>query len=218
MQFDPSNKIVQLCTEGMNAAATGRPDTAHDLFLQAWELADNDFDALTAAHFLARHQPSQEDTLKWHLEALHRAAAINNETILSFYPSLYLNVAKAHEDLNNLPAAIQHYQLAASYSQHLPEGAYSDMIKTGISNGLKRTGITSFNPPVLEKLVDHWCETKQLQALSFVLPVYLSNLGTPDHVNKLISALSYLSATRCLPASEQEQVDQLVTTLSDTAH
>lgn len=215
MQFDPNNKIVQLCTEGMNAAATGQPDTAHHLFRQAWDLADNDFDALTAAHFLARHQTTQEDTLKWNLEALHRAFAIKSEEIKGYYPSLYLNVAKAYEDLNNLPTAVQHYQLAASYSHHLPEGSYSNMIKTGISNGLKRTGAAGFNPPVLEALVNHWCETKHLQALSFVLPAYLSNLGAPDHVNKLISALSYLSATGSLPPAEQEKVDQLVASLAD---
>lgn len=218
MQFDPDNKIVQLCTEGMNAAATGQPETAHRLFRQAWDLADNDFDALTAAHFLARHQTSREDTLQWNLKALNRAFAIKDETVKSFYPSLYLNVAKAYEDLSNLPAAVQHYQLAASYSHHLPEGSYGNMIKTGISNGLQRTGADGFNPPVLEALVNHWCETKQLQALSFVLPPYLSNLGTPHHINKLISALSYLSATRCLPVAEQEKVDQLIATLSDSVH
>jgi tetratricopeptide (TPR) repeat protein len=216
MQFDPNNKVVQLCHEGMNAAAIGNITAAHELFLQAWEVSTNALEAVIAAHFFARHQADQEDALKWNLEALNNAHNVKRDDIKGFYPSLYLNVGKAYEDLNNLPAAIQHYQLAAAHSNELPESQYSAMIKTGISNGLKRTGATGFNPPVLNDLINKWCDTKHLQPLSLVLPVYLANLGTNHCINKLISALSYLSATRCLDAADQEKTDQLIETLSSS--
>ena len=36
MQFDPNNRIVQLCVEGMEMENTGKRDEAEAFFLQAW--------------------------------------------------------------------------------------------------------------------------------------------------------------------------------------
>ncbi|MDQ6611264.1 MAG: hypothetical protein M3Y64_02435, partial [Gemmatimonadota bacterium] len=63
MQFDSSNPVVALCVAGMRV--DGEPAKARALFEQAWLLRQNDFDASVAAHFLARHQPSDQDTLHW---------------------------------------------------------------------------------------------------------------------------------------------------------
>jgi len=38
----------------------------------------------------------------------------------------------------------------------------------------------------------------------------VSNLGTENDRNKLVSALSYLSATRCLMNDEQVILDELI--------
>lgn len=215
MQFDPKNKVVKLCAEGMQAEAEGKIEEAHSLFQQAWDTAENDFEAFTAAHYLARNQKNPEDVLKWNLEALNRARAIKDEEAGTHYPSLYLNIGKSYENLDDIKSAKENYQLAADCSASLPPGKYSDMIRMGIAGGLKRTGTIKFNNADLDELIDKWCANRNLKPLGLVLPAYNGNLGTENDVNKLISALSYLSATQCLDEAEQLVVDGLIRGLAD---
>ncbi|HEY4324593.1 MAG TPA: hypothetical protein VGN20_11425 [Mucilaginibacter sp.] len=215
MQFDPDNKVVKLCAQGMQVEAEGKTGEAHALFQQAWDIAENDFEAFTAAHYLARNQKDPHDVLKWNLEALNRANAITDDEIRSHYPSLYLNVGKSYETLGNVKEANNHYQLAADDSVFLPPGKYADMIRMGIGDALKRTGTAKFTNEGLDRLIDNWCERRELKPLSLILPAYTVNLGTENDLDKLVSALSYLSATRCLNAEEQEIVDGLVIRLSN---
>jgi tetratricopeptide (TPR) repeat protein len=219
MQFDPENKVVQLCAQGMQVEAEGRIEEAHALFQQAWDIAQNDFEAFTAAHYLARNQKDPHGVLKWNLEALNRANAIRDDDMKGHYPSLYLNVGKSYETLGDVADANKNYQLAADYSIFLPAGKYGDMIRTGIGEALKRTGTAKFSNEGLDGLIDNWCERRELKPLSLILPAYTANLGTESDLNKLVSALSYLSATRCLSAEEQAVVDNLVVQLAkDIAH
>jgi tetratricopeptide (TPR) repeat protein len=214
MQFDPTNKVIKLCAEGMQYEAEGKTDQAHKLFQQAWDIAENDFEAFTAAHYLARNQKDPNDALKWNLEALNRANAILDDDAKGHYPSLCLNVGKSYETLGNLKEANNYYQLAADYSTFLPPGKYGDMIRMGIGGGLKRTGTAKFSNDILDRLIGNWCDRRKLKPLSLILPAYISNLGTENDLNKLVSALSYLSATRCLDENEQGAIDRLVIELS----
>lgn len=138
MQFDPNNKIVQLCAQGMEMEGKGEPENAGKLFIQAWNEATNDFEKFTAAHYVARHQKSIADKLKWDEMALNLALKINDENVKGALPSLYLNIAKCHEDLNDLQNAGINYNLALSYSNLLPDDGYGNMIKGGIINGIER--------------------------------------------------------------------------------
>ena len=56
MQFDLSNKIIQLCAEGMEAEGKAGIEAAKKLFRQAWEESTTDFEKFTASHYLARNQ------------------------------------------------------------------------------------------------------------------------------------------------------------------
>lgn len=94
MQFDPDNKINQLCAKGMEMEAQ-QPAEAKAMFLQAWNEATTDVEKFTAAHYVARHQSSTEDKLQWDKTALELALKINDNSIVSTYPSLYLNIANA---------------------------------------------------------------------------------------------------------------------------
>jgi tetratricopeptide (TPR) repeat protein len=210
MQFDPNNKVVKLCAEGMQAEAEGKIEHAHSLFRQAWDIAENDFEAFTAAHYLARNQKDPKDVLKWNLESLARANKIADESMNASYPSLYLNIGKSYEQLNDVKEANKNYQFAADYSSFLPPGKYSDMIKSGIATALTRTGSDKFVNTQLDDLINKWCENKSLRPLSLILTAYIGNLGTESDINKLISALSYLSATQWLEEDEQKIVDGLV--------
>lgn len=138
MEFDPNNNIVKLCAEGMDMEGKGNNEKASKLFLQAWNEATNDFEKFTAAHYVARHQKSVAGKLKWDETALQLALKINNDTVKGTFPSLYLNIAKCYEDLNDLDNAKKDYELALSFSNQLPDNGYGNMIKSGIMKGIER--------------------------------------------------------------------------------
>ena len=62
-----------------------------------------------------------QDKLKWDETALQLALKINDDTIKGAYPSLYLNIAKCYEDLNDFENARKNYQLALSFTNLLPD-------------------------------------------------------------------------------------------------
>lgn len=138
MEFDPNNNIVKLCAEGMDMEGKGNKEEASKLFLQAWNGATNDFEKFTAAHYVARHQKSVAGKLKWDETALQLALKINNDTVKGTFPSLYLNIAKCYEDLNDLDNAKKNYELGLSFSNQLPDNGYGNMIKSGIMKGIER--------------------------------------------------------------------------------
>jgi rifampin ADP-ribosylating transferase len=138
MIFDANNKIIKLCADGMSLEGEGKTGEAADLFMQAWNEAENDFEKFTAAHYVARHQNTMTDKLKWDETALFHAEKIKDESLKTTYPSLYLNIAKCYEDMNDWEKAKTNYQLAQSYTNLLPQDGYGQMIRSGIINGLQR--------------------------------------------------------------------------------
>jgi tetratricopeptide (TPR) repeat protein len=198
----------------MGLEIMGKKEEAQKLFQKAWDIASNNFEAYTAAQYLARNELDPKDNLKWNLEALNRASMVYEQGVQSHYPSLYLSIARAYEKLNNVTEAAHFYRLAAEKSNTLSAGQFSDGIRAGISQGLTRTHQMLFKDPILEELINEWCERRDLKALAFVLPAYIGNLGTEVDISRLISALSYLSATRSLSSKEQEKLDALILTLS----
>src|SRR5664279_1679331 len=114
MQFDPNNKIIQLCAKGMELE-TKQPAEAKALFLQAWNEAANDFEKFTAAHYVARHQTSTADKLNWDKTALALALKIDDDNMKANYPSLYLNIAKCYEDMKDVDNALKNYEAALLY-------------------------------------------------------------------------------------------------------
>lgn len=214
MEFDPNNAVVQLCVKGMTAEGEGSIDEAKQLFQQAWDAATNNFEAFTAAHYLARNQQDTHVELKWNLEALRLADTLEPDGTKGHYPSLYLNVAKSYETLDDLEQAAHFYQKAAESSEYLPAGGYADMIRSGIAAGLKRVGKANPAGEQVESLINAWCERKELRPLSMILPAYAGNIGTTNDRNKLLSAFSYLSATRCLNVDDQKTVEEIIAALS----
>jgi tetratricopeptide (TPR) repeat protein len=210
MEIDPGNKVVQLCTEGMSAEFEGKLEESESLFSQAWELAENDFEAFMAAHYMARRQKSAEDKLKWNLESYHLAKKIEGDGMTKYMPSLCLNVGKSYEDLGNFGEAGKYYQSGADYADSLTDNSYGSMIKSGLNEGLKRVGISKNQNPVLNSLINKWCANRNLKALSFILPSYVTNLGSEPDNGRIQSALSYLSAARFLNDEEQQIVDKLI--------
>ena len=141
MEFNPNNKVVKLCAQGMEQEGNGQPNEAAQLFDEAWAIATTDFEKFTAAHYVARHQKSDFNKLLWNLKALQHAQNIEDEGIKATLPSLYLNVGKCFEDLSDPDHAKENYKIALSYIEFLPDDGYGNMIKSGINKGLERVGL-----------------------------------------------------------------------------
>jgi rifampin ADP-ribosylating transferase len=138
MEFDQSNPIVKLCAEGMEREGQGLKADALKLYERAWDASTTDFEKFTAAHYVARHQETISEKLKWDETALQFALNIDDDNVQATFPSLYLNIAKCYEDLNDLALASKNYTLALSFTDRLPDNGYGNMIRNGILNGLDR--------------------------------------------------------------------------------
>ena len=138
MEFNQDNKVVQLCATGMELEGQGKLAEAGSCFEEAWNIAATDFEKFTAAHYVARHQKSVSEKLKWDKTALIHALNIADESIKETLPSLYLNIGKCYEDLNDFDNAKNNYQAAFTFATFLPGNGYGNMIKAGIDKGLER--------------------------------------------------------------------------------
>lgn len=114
MEFDPRNHVIQLCLQGMAAEEKGDPEEAGRIFLRAWHEATNDFEKFTAAYYVARHQQTIGDNLKWLETALHFALKINDISVSGAFPSLYTKIAKCYEELKDPENASKNLALATS--------------------------------------------------------------------------------------------------------
>lgn len=138
MYLDTDNTIVRLCVKGLDEEGKGNPLAAKAIYQQAWNTATNPTEAFTAAHYLARHQDSKEDILKWNIKALELALTVDSAAIKGVFASLYLNVAYAYEQLADKENAAQYYRLAAGAIPQLTDNGYGRMIQKGIEAGLER--------------------------------------------------------------------------------
>ncbi|WP_329235189.1 hypothetical protein OG417_29240 [Actinoallomurus sp. NBC_01490] len=213
--MDPQNPVVRLCAEGMRAETEGRDADARELFEQAWRTAADDYEACVAAHYLARHQPTPRETLRWNQECLDRANRVGDERVTGFYPSLHLNLAKAHRDLGDPQEARRHFTLAAAHLDDAPPGPYADGLRFTIADGLREAGRAADGG--LYDLLIRLCAREDLRALGLVLPAYLGDLGTEEDRARLAAALHTLHATRWLPEQEQEALGRVIGSLGAAA-
>ncbi|UKY51474.1 hypothetical protein [Streptomyces inhibens] len=136
---DPERPVVRLCVEGMQAEAEGRAEVARGLFQRAWDIAADDYEACIAAHYLARHQNSPEETLRWNQECLDRADRVGDERVRGFYPSLYVNMGQAYRKLGQPAPARTYFVRAAERVTDAPDGQYGDWNRFAIAEGLRET-------------------------------------------------------------------------------
>lgn len=136
--MDEKNRVVQLCAEGMELERNGRLEEASAIFMKAWEESRNDFERCVSAHYVARRQKTPAENLRWNQVSLEYADAIEDGRVRGFYPSLYLNIGWAYEDLGNRVEAKKYYELAETRLETLPEGSYRETVRDGIERGLRR--------------------------------------------------------------------------------
>lgn len=115
MDFNPNSIVIQLCIQGIGMEEKGKPEEASRIFLQAWNEAADDFEKFTAAHYVARHQKTVSDKLKWYETALQFALRVNNAAVNAAFASLYSNIAKCYGDLGDFDNAKKNQELAVSF-------------------------------------------------------------------------------------------------------
>ncbi|MFI0814810.1 hypothetical protein ACH4TX_06215 [Streptomyces sp. NPDC021098] len=207
--MDPENTVVRLCVQGMAAEAEGRADDARARFQQAWDAATDDYEHCVAAHYLARHQPTPAETLRWNQECLDRADAVGDERVRGFYASLHVNMGGAYAKLGDMETAHEHYLRAAARIGDVPAGAYADWTRFGIADGLGTTGDDGPLAAFLRRL----CDRRELRALGVILPPYLGDLGTAEDRERLVTALRMVHAARWLADGEQQALGAVINEL-----
>jgi tetratricopeptide (TPR) repeat protein len=136
--MDPNNSVVRLCVQGMEYEERGRFEDAAQLFLSAWNESTDDVERCIAAHYVARHQKNPVDNLMWNQRSLDFANAVAEDRVREFYPSLYLNMGKAHEDMGNREAAKRFYEMAASVVDRLGDGRYGKIVRDAVDRARRR--------------------------------------------------------------------------------
>ena len=116
MEFSPANNVVKLCILGMAMEEKGEPEKAGEIFLQAWNEATNSFEKFTAAYYVARHQKTVREELEWLERCLQLALEINDSAIKAAFSSLYANIAKCYEGLNDPENSKKNRDLADSFN------------------------------------------------------------------------------------------------------
>jgi hypothetical protein len=135
-EIDPTNPVVALCARGMELEGT--PAEARRLFEEAWAMRRDDFDAAVAAHFVARHQATPEETLRWNALAVQHGAAVTDGRADGLLASLYLNLGDSQLNLGDRSSAATSAQKAAEYLAVLPEGGYRDLVAQGVQRLAER--------------------------------------------------------------------------------
>lgn len=119
----------------------GRRAEAREAFTQLWdELGEGDpFHQCVLAHYMADAQDDPEQELAWDRKALAAADRISRErpdtaslTILSFYPSLHVNLADVLHRTGRIDEARKHLKLAQETMGALADDGYGQMIRNGI--------------------------------------------------------------------------------------
>jgi rifampin ADP-ribosylating transferase len=87
---------------------------AGNLFVQAWNEATDDFKKYLAAYCLARSKQMSSAKLKWFETALELALRVDDHSTNSALPSIYSNLARCYESLNDFERAKKYSELAIS--------------------------------------------------------------------------------------------------------
>lgn len=136
MTLDPHNPVVALCAAGMQVEGT--PDRALALFERAWAQRTDDFDACVAAHYVARHQATSADTLRWNEVALQHADAVTDPRVHDFIPSLCLCLADSYLTFGRLAEAERLAWRTRETVDRLPVGGYRELIRGGVARLTER--------------------------------------------------------------------------------
>ena len=72
----------------------------------------------------------------------------------------------------------------------------------------------------LQKLIERWCDRRDLEALSILLPGYIlvDPPGFTDDWARVLEALYHLRATRLLPDDEKAELERVIVLVEQTVY
>jgi hypothetical protein len=142
--YDPSNPVVAWCVHGMEREGT--PHEALASFERAWALRRDDYDACIAAHFMARHQPTAEDTVGWNRRALLHALASGDARLAAFMASLHLNLGDSLLAIGARAEATEEARQARLALASLDPDGYGRFVTMGVERLEARLRATDVVP------------------------------------------------------------------------
>ncbi|GAB09211.1 hypothetical protein GOARA_033_00120 [Gordonia araii NBRC 100433] len=202
------NQVLELCDEGLTAELAGNLAEAKISFQRAWDTAENPFERCVAAHYLARHQPTDAEALDWNLRALSFADEVQNINDVSDYlPALYLNAAVGLVRAGEFDRARDLYLLAADGIEAPGVGVPTEWLF--VRYGLQAAGFVPQGESMeLRRLIARLHETQNSEVLAAILPAHVTNTGTDGDVAALTNALKGVLMARVLDADEQDLLRQ----------
>lgn len=136
MEFSPANPIVKLCIQGISLEESGKPEEARKLFVQAWNEAIYDFEKFISAHFVARYQQDVAEKLQWLETTLDIGLKINDDSVRSAFPFLYLSIGSCYKDLGDPEKAKKYHELGSlEYDQPVDPGPFYHGTKADLKAG-----------------------------------------------------------------------------------
>jgi rifampin ADP-ribosylating transferase len=100
----------------MGMEDAGKPEEALDFFQQAWNRAENDFERFLASFFIARRQENPRERLQWLQKSLKLATDLDDDTVTTAYPTLYISIAKCYEELGASDESEKYSEQAKNFS------------------------------------------------------------------------------------------------------
>lgn len=200
-----ATQVLELCDEGVQAEFAGNEQQAAQVYQHAWEIADGPVARCVGAHYLARQQPTDEQTLHWNLTALTIAGEVEDvEHIRDLLPVLYLNAASSLVRAGEFERAQELFLLAADLIDFDPTSGVGAQWAT-VFLGLQAAGFVPQGDSVeLRQLLANLEDERHHAALAMVLPRYVTNTGSDDDVQALIETLEAVFVARMVDADDQE--------------
>jgi hypothetical protein len=115
-------------TAAVELGRAGDRETARTQLTALWEACDDRQTRCAIAHYLADVQDETEDELSWDLRALEYMEDVG------WLPSLHLNLADDYRRLSQAALAEEHLSAARAHLSGLPEGAYGDLVRSGVEH------------------------------------------------------------------------------------
>lgn len=121
MEFSPKNPVTQLCLQAMKMEDNNEPENALKTFTQAWETSSHDLEKFIASFFMARHQTTLSDEIKWLELALTFAHRINDDTVNCALRPIHEKLALCYHQMNDV-VSFEKYESLAESSNNTPTG------------------------------------------------------------------------------------------------
>lgn len=142
--------VMARISEALDQFNAGRRADARLAFAAVWadiEADGSPFHQCILAHYMAGAQDDPLDELKWDrialaaADSMAKAGAATPEpslSVLSFYPSLHLNLADALHRTGDDAAARRHLDLARATVDALADDGYGQMVRNGVDRLAQR--------------------------------------------------------------------------------